>query len=93
MVDTVTTPNDSYLRSYQAAINAGVPLVMVSLATYTRIDPDNLAVFSTRVMQTDACDKQMHFMGVIVLTTWARPRRSPWSRASRAIGLLSAAAT
>ena len=65
VVDTVTTQHDSYLQPYQAAISAGVPFVMVSLATYTRIDPANLAVFSTRVMQT-MLRQQMHFAGVIV---------------------------
>ena len=46
-LDTVTAPDDPYLRSYQAAINSGVPFVMVALATYTRIDPRHLAVFSS----------------------------------------------
>jgi beta-N-acetylhexosaminidase len=65
VVDTVTTSSDPYLSSYQAAINDGVPFVMVSLATYTRIDPDHLAVFSSRVMRT-ILRQQMHFRGVII---------------------------
>jgi beta-N-acetylhexosaminidase len=65
VVDTVTAPDDPYLRSYQAAINAGVPFVMVALATYTRIDPRHLAVFSSRVMRL-MLRQQMHFPGVIV---------------------------
>jgi beta-N-acetylhexosaminidase len=65
VVDTVTTSDDPYLSTYQAAINAGVPFVMVSLATYTRIDPDHLAVFSSRVMRT-ILRQQMHFRGVII---------------------------
>ncbi len=52
VVDTVTSPQDSYLQSFRAAIGAGVPFVMISLATYTRIDPHHLAVFSARVMGT-----------------------------------------
>jgi beta-N-acetylhexosaminidase len=65
VVDTVTGPKSSYLKSFQAAIRAGVPLVMVALATYTRIDPHHLAAFSSRIMQ-GLLRKQMHFRGVIV---------------------------
>ena len=65
VVDTVTTPDDPYLRTFQAAIGAGVPLVMVALATYTRIDPRHLAVFSPVVMRT-MLRGRMHFGGVII---------------------------
>jgi beta-N-acetylhexosaminidase len=65
VVDGVTTPDDPYLQSFQAAVNAGVPFVMVSLATYARIDPQHLAVFSATVMRT-ILRQQMHFGGVIV---------------------------
>jgi beta-N-acetylhexosaminidase len=65
VVDTITTPDDPYLSTYQAAINVGVPFVMVSLATYTRIDPLHLAAFSSRVMRT-ILRQQMHFRGVII---------------------------
>jgi beta-N-acetylhexosaminidase len=50
VVDTVTTADDPYLGSYRAAISAGTPFVMVALATYTRIDPSHLAVFSPTIM-------------------------------------------
>ncbi len=65
VVDTVTTRDDPYLRTFQAAIGAGVPLVMVALATYTRIDPRHLAVFSPVVMRT-MLRGRMHFGGVII---------------------------
>jgi beta-N-acetylhexosaminidase len=65
VVDTTTGPDDPYLRSFQSAINAGVPFVMVALATYTRIDPTHLAAFSSRIMRGLLRD-QMHFRGVIV---------------------------
>jgi beta-N-acetylhexosaminidase len=90
VVDTVTTPQDPYLQPYQAAIDAGVPLVMVSLATYTRIDPEHLAVFSTRDMQT-MLRQQMHFGGVIVSDDMgAAAAVGGVSPAARAIGFLSA---
>jgi beta-N-acetylhexosaminidase len=65
VVDTTTAPNDPYLRSFQAAIDAGVPFVMVALATYTRIDPGHLAAFSPRVMRV-MLRQQMRFQGVII---------------------------
>jgi beta-N-acetylhexosaminidase len=65
VIDTVTTVDDPYLQTFQRAIDAGVPLVMVALATYTRIDPRHLAVFSPAVMRTMLRDR-MHFGGVII---------------------------
>jgi beta-N-acetylhexosaminidase len=64
VTDPVTAPGDPYLGSFQAAIDAGVPFVMVALASYPRIDPDHLAVFSPRVMRL--LRKQMRFGGVII---------------------------
>ena len=51
VVDSVTGPDDPYLGSFRAAVAAGVPFVMIALATYTRIDPSRLAVFSPAVMR------------------------------------------
>ena len=65
VVDTVTTATDPYLQTYQAAINAGVPLIMVALATYTRIDPHELAVFSPTVID-GLLRQRMHFTGTIL---------------------------
>jgi beta-N-acetylhexosaminidase len=64
VVDTVTGPEDPYLGSFKDAVGAGVPFVMVALATYTRIDPDHLAAFSPVVMQL--LREQIGFDGVIV---------------------------
>ena len=50
VVDSVTTPNDPDLASFRQAIDAGVPMVMVALALYKKIDPAHLAVFSPTVM-------------------------------------------
>ncbi len=61
VVDATTTPDDPYLRSYRA----GVPFVLVALATYTRIDPRHLAAFSPRVMRV-LLRQQMRFRGVIM---------------------------
>ncbi|HMC37515.1 MAG TPA: glycoside hydrolase family 3 N-terminal domain-containing protein [Actinomycetota bacterium] len=64
VVDRVTTANDPYLQPFRDAIAARVPFVMVALATYTRIDPNHLAVFSPTVMAI--LRERMAFRGVIV---------------------------
>jgi beta-N-acetylhexosaminidase len=51
VVDDRTTAGDPYLGSFRTAIGDGLPFVMVALATYTRIDPANLAVFSPAVIR------------------------------------------
>lgn len=50
VVDEVTERDDPYLQPFAAAVAAGVPFVMVSLATYTKIDPDQIAAFSPTVI-------------------------------------------
>jgi beta-N-acetylhexosaminidase len=64
VIDDVTMADDPDLGSFRAAISAGVPFVMVALATYTRIDPARLAVFSPVVMRL--LRSGLGFGGVIV---------------------------
>jgi beta-N-acetylhexosaminidase len=64
VADSVTTASDPYLGSFRDAIEAGVPFVMVAEATYTRIDPSSLAVFSPVVMRL--LRSELGFGGVIV---------------------------
>jgi beta-N-acetylhexosaminidase len=64
VVDSVTTSTDPYLQSYREGIDAGVPYVMVAEATYTKIDPAHLAVFSPVVM--GLLRNGLGFTGVIV---------------------------
>jgi beta-N-acetylhexosaminidase len=68
VVDTVTTPDDPYLGSFRAAVAGGAPFVMVALATYTKIDPTELAVFSPAVMQLvrSTSGSGLGFRGVIM---------------------------
>jgi len=90
VVDTVTTANDPYLASFQAAIAAGVPFVMVALATYTSIDPSHLAVFSSRVID-GVLRQKMGFGGVIMSDDLgAAAAVANISPATRAIGFLEA---
>jgi beta-N-acetylhexosaminidase len=64
VVDQTTTPDDTYLGPFQQAIAAGADLVMVSTATYTKIDPQHLAVFSPTVI--GLLRDTLYFDGVIV---------------------------
>jgi len=64
VVDSVTTPNDPDLASFREAIDASVPMVMVALALYKKIDPNHLAVFSPTVM--NLVREPYGFGGVIV---------------------------
>jgi beta-N-acetylhexosaminidase len=90
VVDPVTAPGDPYLGSFQAAIDAGVPFVMVALASYPRIDPGHLAVFSSRTMRT-LLRTRMHFGGVIISDDMgAAAAVAGVSPAARAIGFLAA---
>jgi beta-N-acetylhexosaminidase len=90
VVDPVTAPGDPGLGSFQAAIDAGVPFVMVSLASYPRIDPGHLAVFSSRTMRT-LLRTRMHFGGVIISDDMgAAAAVASLSPAARAIGFLAA---
>ena len=65
VVDDVTTTSDAYLTPFRDAIAAGVPFVMVALATYQRIDPSGLAVFSPVVMR-QLLRESLAFNGVVV---------------------------
>ena len=64
VVDSITTSTDPYLQSYREGIEAGVPYVMVAEATYTKIDPAHLAVFSPVIM--GLLRNSLGFGGVIV---------------------------
>jgi beta-N-acetylhexosaminidase len=90
VVDPVTAPDDPYLGSFQAAVDAGVPFVMISLASYPRIDPRHLAVFSSRTMRT-LLRTRMHFGGVIISDDMgAAAAVANMSPAARAVSFLRA---
>lgn len=83
VVDDVTTASDPYLASFRTAIGAGVPFVMVALATYTRIDPAHLAAFSSMVIGR-LLRGDLGFRGVIMsdsLTATAVAAMPPGQRA------------
>lgn len=65
VMDDTTTAADPYLGSFRMGIAAGVPFVMVALATYTRIDPDRLAAFSPLVIG-GLLRRDLGFAGVVM---------------------------
>jgi beta-N-acetylhexosaminidase len=65
VVDRVTTRDDPDLAPFGAGIEAGAGFLMVSLATYSKIDPDNRAVFSETVID-GMVRKDLGFDGVVL---------------------------
>jgi beta-N-acetylhexosaminidase len=65
VVDDMTTATDPYLAPFRDAASAGVPMIMVALATYQKIDPTELAVFSPAVMR-QMLRSSLGFTGVVV---------------------------
>lgn len=64
VTDKVTTRHDPYLQPFKAAIDSRVPVVMVSLARYTKIDKRQVAAFSPVVMRM--LRRDLGFTGVIM---------------------------
>jgi beta-N-acetylhexosaminidase len=64
VTDSTTTKTDAYLAPFKAAVDDGVPAVMISLAIYTKIDKQP-AVFSHPIV-TDLLRHELGFDGVIV---------------------------
>ena len=56
---------DKDLAPFSAAIEAGVPLVMLSNATYTALDPDNAAGWS-RAIATDLLRGELGYTGATI---------------------------
>ena len=67
VVDSTTTRSADTAVSviFGAAIAAGAPVIMVSSATYSLIDPSAPAVFSSTIV-TDMLRTQMGFSGVVI---------------------------
>lgn len=74
VTDRVTTRNDPYLEPFREAVEAGVPLVMVSTAYYARLDRRNPAAFSPFVIGT-MLRGDLGFRGVVISDDLARARQ------------------
>jgi beta-N-acetylhexosaminidase len=89
VVDTVTTPDDADLEPFAQAVAGGVPFVMISLATYDRIDPDHLAAFSPAVIE-GILRRDMGFGGVVMSDSLTADAVSDMTPAQRAIDFIDA---
>jgi beta-N-acetylhexosaminidase len=65
VIDSSTTVDDQALRGFAAAIEEKVDMVMISSATYDRIDPRHQAALSRRVIE-DLLRGRLGFRGVVV---------------------------
>jgi beta-N-acetylhexosaminidase len=65
VIDTKTTRDDAALAGFRAAVEADVDMVMVSSATYRKIDAEHRAAFSTMIME-EMLRKDLRFSGVVI---------------------------
>jgi beta-N-acetylhexosaminidase len=65
ITDEVTSAYDPFLEPFRAGIDAGARMVMLSSAVYTKIDPDNPAMFSHAVV-TDLLRGKLGFDGLVM---------------------------
>jgi len=89
VVDSLTIRHDPYLLPFAQAITAGVPFVMVSLATYDRIDPTHLAAFSNTVINR-MLRGDLGFRGVVISDSLGATAVEPLPPGARAIDFLDA---
>jgi beta-N-acetylhexosaminidase len=89
VTDHVTRRHDPYLRPFRAAVDAGVPAVMMSTAYYTHLDPTWPAAFSPFVVGA-VLRGDLGFRGVVISDDLARAQQvasfTPAGRALRFIG-------
>ncbi|TNC41800.1 glycoside hydrolase family 3 protein [Mumia zhuanghuii] len=82
--DTQTTATDEYLAPFEAAIAADAEVVMMSTATYDKLDPDESAAFS-RPIVTGLLRERLGFDGVVISDDLSAAKqvadRSPQRRA------------
>lgn len=90
VTDTVTTRNDPYLAPFRAAVQAGVPVTMVSTAIYTRLDPRTPAAFSKTIV-TGMLRDDLGFRGVIVSDDLGAAKQvAGYSAGQRAVDFVAA---
>jgi beta-N-acetylhexosaminidase len=65
VIDSSTTADAPSVSSFQTAVKASVPFVMIALATYTQIDAARMAIFSPAVIQGLLRGK-LGFTGVVI---------------------------
>ncbi|WP_030749518.1 glycoside hydrolase family 3 N-terminal domain-containing protein [Streptomyces sp. NRRL S-31] len=90
VVDSVTTATSSYLTPFKSGIKAGAPFVMVSSATYSKIDAHHIAAFSPTVIRK-LLRTQLGFKGVVISDDLGQAVAvKSFTPAQRAVDFLSA---
>jgi beta-N-acetylhexosaminidase len=89
VVDTVTKADDPFLTPFRRAVDAGVPAMMLSLATYQRLDPDRLAAFSPAITGELLRD-DLGFSGLVMSDSLSAEAVASIPVGSRAIRFLQA---
>jgi beta-N-acetylhexosaminidase len=90
VTDRVTGPRDAYLAPFRTAIDAGVPVVMMSTAYYPRLDRANPAAFSRTVVD-GLLRRRLGFGGVVVSDDLGDARQvARYSYGTRAVRFLRA---
>jgi beta-N-acetylhexosaminidase len=92
VTDHTTTRHDAYLLPFKRAVDRQVPVVMVSLASYARIDPTHIAAFSSTVMD-GMLRHDLGFTGVIVSDSMNAVAVADVPAGARAIRFLRAGGT
>ena len=87
VVDSVTAPDDPYLTPFRRAVDHGVPAVMMSLATYERIDPDRLAAFSWPTIG-GILEDDLGFTGIVMSDSLSAEAVSSIPAGTRAVAFL-----
>jgi beta-N-acetylhexosaminidase len=88
VTDSITTRYSTYIQPFARAVTSGVQFVMVSLATYTKIDPYHQAVFSPTIMHT-ILRGDLGFQGVVMSDSLSAAAVSWLSSGTRAIRFLN----
>ncbi|MGW3461907.1 glycoside hydrolase family 3 N-terminal domain-containing protein [Streptomyces olivaceoviridis] len=90
VVDSVTTASSSYLDPFRSGIKSGAPFVMISSATYSKIDSHHIAAFSPTVIRK-LLRTQLGFKGVVISDDLGQAVAvRSFTPAQRAVNFLSA---
>ena len=89
VTDTVTRRHDPYFAPFQEAVRAGLPVMMMSTAFYSRLDPKRPAAFSPYIIGT-ILRGDLGFRGVVISDSLGTPQVSKWSPGARAVKFVHA---
>lgn len=89
VVDSTTTRHDKDLAGFRSAVEAGVDMVMVSSAYYSKIDPGRRAAYSPTVV-TGMIRGDLRFGGVVISDDLAARGTQDLAPGTRALRFLRA---